>query len=70
MKKFTLIPATLFGFLILTVGLTSCSRKYGCYYSETTELKTRDFDTACVDFSSSADADICYVLPNTDNTGH
>lgn len=64
MKKFTLIPAALFAFLILNVGLTSCSKKYGCDNLVTTELKTRYVNTTCLGSPMSTDSNICNVLPN------
>jgi hypothetical protein len=41
MKKLSFLPSILLILTIMTLGLTSCSRKYGCYYSHTQELKIR-----------------------------
>ena len=39
MKKISILPSFLVILTIMTLGLTSCSKKYGCYYTQGPEMK-------------------------------
>ncbi|MEO5907418.1 MAG: hypothetical protein ABIQ11_11870 [Saprospiraceae bacterium] len=41
MKKLSFLPSVILVLTIITLGLTSCSRKYGCYYTQSPELKVQ-----------------------------